>query len=464
MDRGSSRASPVNSHLNLPSPVEHRIARREPFLWLNDYWLPIEEARLSYSLTLGHVCEADHRLNSFAGLLKELFPELNVSRGIIESPLRSADELQQAMIGEGQRSGRWLMKCDHELPVAGSIKARGGIYEVLVHAENLALREGILRPHDDRAVLASPRARELFARHQVSVGSTGNLGLSIGVIAAALGFRAAVHMSADAKQWKKERLRARGVDVIEHRGDFGVAVAAGRAQVRSNPDSYFVDDENSEHLFLGYSVAAVRLLEQLKALSIAVDAEHPLFVYLPCGVGGAPGGITFGLRSLFADNVHCFFAEPVAAPCMLIRLASVHNLPLSVRDVGLDIQTEADGLAVGQASEFVAPIMRSLVSGVFTVPDDDLFEDLYLLEKCEGLRIEPSAAAGFRGPGWMLESEAGKAYQIKHGLLHKMERATHILWTTGGVFVPEEEYRKFHERGRLALSGRSSPSSNRVHQ
>jgi len=179
-------------------------------------------------------------------------------------------------------------------------------------------------------------------------------------------------------------------------------------------------------------------------------------VYLPCGVGGAPGGITFGLRHVFGDHVHCFLAEPVASPSMLIRLASAYDRPISVRDVGLDNCTEADGLAVGQASEFVAPLMRPLASGVFTMSDGDLFEDLYLLERSEGLRIEPSAAAGFRGPRWLLESEQGRQYLRNRGLLENIGDATHILWTTGGAFVPDEEYRQFHERGRRIAKSRDT--------
>jgi D-serine dehydratase len=121
-----------------------------------------------------------------------------------------------------------------------------------------------------------------------------------------------------------------------------------------------------------------------------------------------------------------------------------------VRDVGLDNQTEADGLAVAQASEFVAPLMRSLVSGVFTVRDDDPFEDLYLLEETQRLRIEPSAAAGFRGPRWLLESEEGQRYLRHHGLSEAMAHATHVLWTTGGAFVLDEEYARFYARIRAA--------------
>jgi D-serine dehydratase len=234
------------------------------------------------------------RLDRHSNLLTLLFPELAACGGTVESPLVAIPHIRTVMAG----SGNWLIKADHGLPIAGSIKARGGIYEVLLHAEQLALDNGLITPDANGILLNAPAARALFAAHTIAVGSTGNLGLGVGIIAAALGFRTVVHMAAAAKDWKKAQLRRHGVTVVEHTGDYAQAVAAGREQASHDPTIYFVDDENSANLFVGYAVAALRLRAQLAAAGIAVDAQHPLFVYLPCGVGGAPGGITLFMHAV----------------------------------------------------------------------------------------------------------------------------------------------------------------------
>ncbi len=414
-----------------------RLNAGKPLLWLNPQCAPaadvVDRLLSSHALGLADIEAAERLLRRWAPALQQLFPELTGSNGLIESQLI---ELADASAVTGVRCrGRCFIKGDHALPVAGSIKARGGIYEVLVYAEQLAARHGVFAAGQDPLQLLGEQARGLFAAHTVAVGSTGNLGLSIGIMASALGFQAVVHMSHDAKQWKKERLRKRGVEVIEHQGDYAAAVAAGRQTAAASEKSYFVDDENSLNLFLGYAVAALRLKIQLAESAVTVDAAHPLFVYLPCGVGGAPGGITFGLKHVFGDAVQCYFAEPCASPAMLVRLASTSG-PRSVYDIGLDNITEADGLAVGEASELVYELVHELVSGVYTVTDDDLFRVLAALRQLDGIEIEPSAAAAFLGLK-LLASTPGEP----------SANATHIFWTTGGAFVPPDEYEKFYRRG-----------------
>lgn len=375
----------------------------------------------------------------FAPLIEKAFPETAPRHGIIESELKAVPNYQKQLLKRGGCSetvpaGSLFIKADSELPVAGSVKARGGIYEVLKHTEKLALEHGLITTDSDYSTLLEKR--EFFSKYKIQVGSTGNLGLSIGIASAALGYDVTVHMSADAKQWKKDLLREKGVDVIEYQTDYSEAVRQGRKLSDADPTSYFIDDENSVDLFMGYAVAALRLRTQLSAHGVSVDAEHPLFVYLPCGVGGAPGGITFGLKKLFGDAVHCFFVEPVNAPCMLAAFAKGECVP--VAEFGLSGKTQADGLAVGCASKLVFEAMRKTLDGEFTVSDGRLLPLLRLLNGSEGIFVEPSAAISAAAYMGMM-GESCTDYLKKHGLDEKMSRAAHILWATGGGLVPETE-------------------------
>jgi len=424
---------------------------RTRLCWINPALGHADSVLPSLRLQQKDVSAAADLLQRWAPALANLFPELEPADGLIESPLL---ELTQAahIVGPGI-DGRVLLKADHRLPVAGSIKARGGVYEVLTLADRLAREHGV--PLTDTANRLNPALRSLCERYTVSVASTGNLGLSIGIIASALGFRAKVHMSRIAKEWKKARLRSRGVEVVEHAGDFSEAAAAGRAQATSQWD-YFVDDEASEHLFLGYSVAAARLHGQLERMQIQPGPQRPLFVYLPCGVGGAPGGITFGLKQLFGDHVHCFLVEPCAAPAMLAGLAAPDR-NLSVYDIGLDNVTEADGLAVPRASRLVLELVRELIAGVMTIEDDMLFRYVHRLDRWAGCQVEPSAAASMIGPGMLCHTEAGRRYLAQRGLAPYLDQAVHVLWTTGGSFVPQDELDGFIARGRLLETQAEAP-------
>ncbi|KIC70388.1 D-serine ammonia-lyase [Kocuria rhizophila] len=507
----------------LEDPLAARLAREEPLTWWNPAATDAAQGLSASRVDPAIVDDAAARLERFRPWIAATFPDTAAAGGLIESPLQEATAWQNAA---GVRSGRVLLKRDDILPVSGSVKARGGVHEVLQYAESLAVAHGLLpdpglttgwdstadadltldpgpmknpdsdagaglapvvapslpahrpssggaatpgssagvavgagdgpdeaartgaaRPTDgtasrtvDCTAFSSAPFRALMAEHRVVVGSTGNLGLSIGIISAALGLQATVHMSTHAQQWKKDLLRSRGVEVVEHSTDYTEAVAAGRRAAEHDDAVHFVDDEHSLSLFAGYAVAGARVARQLAEQGIAVDQDHPLYVYLPCGIGGAPGGVAYGLAREFGDAVRCVFVEPTQAPCMLLGLHTGRHDGISVAELGLTTRTVADGLAVGRPSGFVGRAVQGLIAGCVTASDEQMTDQVKALHASEGIVVEPSAASALEA----IRRVAGEAAAREGGGPRSSvesrvpEGATHLAWLTGGGMLPAD--------------------------
>jgi len=434
--------------------VVSSLRRARPLFWQNPGRRPVAACREALAAHAPGVAAARERFARFAPLLAELFPELAPFGGRITSRLLPIPGMAEAWRDpEGNAAfapERVFLKGDHDLPVAGSVKARGGVHAVLSVAEGLALAHGLVSsPQNDYRRLAGPKARAVFAGHRLSVGSTGNLGLSIGVMGRALGLGVDVHMSREAREWKKKRLRDAGARVVEHSSDYSAACAVARAEAQGRGDLHFIDDENSLDLFYGYAVAAGELAEQLAAAGLSPSPERPVSLFLPCGVGGAPGGIALGARMAFGDAAVIFFVEPVQAPCFLYGLASGRHEAADVAELGLTLVTEADGLAVGRPSQFVGRLMEPLVDGFLTVDDAGLMRHLAALYGAHGLEVEPSAAAGLAGMEVVCADAAGWRFLCGRSAASGVQ----VAWATGGRLVPEAEHAAFREKA-AALAGR----------
>lgn len=420
-------------------PQVKDLMAEQPIFWRNpDYG---QQTELPFSKA--DIFDAVARWERFAPYLATAFPETAGMNGIIESPLIKLDQMQDSWNKMYHQNliGKMFLKADSQLPISGSIKSRGGIYEVLKFAEHVAMTQSDLVYMDDYRVLATDRYRKIFSNYGVIVASTGNLALSVGIVAATFGFKTTVYMSHDARQWKKDKLRANGVTVKEFNTDFSHVIPQARKDASLDPNIHFVDDEGSSDLFLGYAVAAVRLQNQLKKQHISVGRKHPVLVYLPAGVGGSPSGVAFGLKTIIGPYIHAVFCEPTHVPSVTLGMMTGLNNQISVYDIGLDGLTAADGLAVGRPSRLAGKVMRTLLFGSVTFQDDEIYRNVAQLMDSQQITVEPSAAAGF----------TAIAPVINNVPAFNSENATHIVWATGGNMMPGSERRANYNRGESLL-------------
>ena len=116
-------------------PLIANMIKLKELIWINSRYAPFEIVVKNLTIGVDDVQDAEQRLNRFAPFIIRHFPETESSSGIIESPLIEINEMKKKLnqLGNIDIQGKLLLKKDSHLQIAGSIKARGGIYEVLAH-------------------------------------------------------------------------------------------------------------------------------------------------------------------------------------------------------------------------------------------------------------------------------------------------------------------------------------------
>ena len=123
-------------------PIIEKIISCEETIWINPDKKTVSQAIEHSELNAKDIKDASDRLKRFAAYFKKVFPETEKDGGLIESPIKFIPHMKKGLEEKyGEKiNGELLIKLDSHLAVSGSIKARGGIYEVLCVAEQIAIK------------------------------------------------------------------------------------------------------------------------------------------------------------------------------------------------------------------------------------------------------------------------------------------------------------------------------------
>jgi len=225
--------------------------------------------------------------------------------------------------------------------------------------------------------------------------SAGNFGQGMAFAARKRSYRMTVFAATNANEFKVERMRALGAEVVLSGNDFDAAkeVAIRHAE---ETGSFYVEDGVLSAIAEGAGTIALELTQTSEAL----DA-----VLVPLGNGALINGIGTWLRRA-SPHTRVIGVCAAGAPSMEISWRA--GKPINTGSTS----TIADGIAVRIPVPEALALMRETVDDVTLVTDEQILKAMQLLLVEEGFAAEPAGAAGLAALANMCDDLAGQRVAI----------------------------------------------------
>ncbi|MHB1502251.1 MAG: threonine/serine dehydratase [Candidatus Dormibacteria bacterium] len=228
-------------------------------------------------------------------------------------------------------------------------------------------------------------------RRGVIAVSSGNHGQAVALAASELGLGATVVMPQDASEVKVAAVRAYGANVV-NQGVTGENREEVATQLAADHDLRLVHPHDDPLVIAGQATVGTELLDQCQRVGV-----RPRVVLVPVGGGGLLAGICLALEDRL-PGVTVIGVEPALGNDGQQSLAEGRLVSLARPP-----DTAADGARTLHLGGLCWDVIRSRVSRIVTVTDEEIAHACWWLwSRCK-LVVEPTGAmtvaAALRGPG-----------------------------------------------------------------
>ena len=245
-----------------------------------------------------------------------------------------------------------------------------GSADVFVKMENFN-PSGSIKDRASISMIRDAESRGLLKKgYSIVEPTSGNTGIGLSMISAALGYKAVIVMPDSMSMERIRIMRSYGADVILTPGSEGMSGAVKKAEEIAGKGNAFMPQQfrNSANVMAHYLGTAKEILIDLPDVSAVVAG---------IGTGGTITGIGMGMRN-FSPDVKVIGVEPYESPLLTKGKSGAHK----IQGIGADLIPEI--------------LDKEYIDEIIAVKENDAIEMTRRLAREEGILSGISSGAAVR--------------------------------------------------------------------